>query len=358
MQKKTNVGVVGLGWGARHIACLVNNQNAEVVAVCARNAVKAREVANTYGIGTVYTDYREMLAKAGLDAVVVATPDDLHYQMVNEALDSRLHVLCEKPLALDAGQAAELCKKADEIGVKHMTFFTFRWVPHYQHLRDLLKEGYIGRCFECHFQWTNGATLKPEEYKWRYDARRTHGAVADLGSHLVDLAHWIVGDVVAVSASVKAISRKPQHANKETDSSSDSAIIVAEFENGCHGTINVSQVAATGVNAQQVTLYGEQGILMACLSTKEIKILGRTDAEKDVKEIELPGQVWPELSKDDPPIPQFFSRLTKGPYGTGSFIDAIADDKAASPSFRDGHRAQRVIDAAIESSAKGQRVSL
>ena len=127
MEAKVKVGVVGLGFGASvHIPCLVNNRHADVVALCARNSERAREVADTHGIGTVYTDYREMLSKAGLDAVVVATPDDLHYRMVNDALDSGLHVLCEKPLALDSDQAAELCKKAGKIGVKHMTFFIFR----------------------------------------------------------------------------------------------------------------------------------------------------------------------------------------------------------------------------------------
>ena len=162
-----------------------------------------------------------------------------------------------------------------------------------------------------------------------------------------------------VKVSVKTFTNKPQlEKDKEINSSSDSAIMAVEFDNGCHGSIRVSQVAATGVNAQQITLYGEQGILMGVLSSKEMKIIGRHGDEKEVKEIELPQQVWPELTKDEPPVLQLISRLKMGIYGTGSFIDGIAKDKVVSPSFYDGLRAQRVIDAATASSARGERVSL
>ena len=162
-----------------------------------------------------------------------------------------------------------------------------------------------------------------------------------------------------VKVSVKTFTNKPQlEKDKEINSSSDSAIMAVEFDNGCHGSIHVSQVAATGENAQQITLYGEQGILMGILGTNEMKILGKTGDEEEMKEIDLPQQMWPELTKNEPPLPQFISRLRQGPYGTGTFIDAIAEDKVLSPNFDDGLRAQRVIDAAIASSARGERVPL
>src|SRR5437879_5594903 len=82
-----------------------SHARARVVAISGRNEQRAREVAERYGIPGVFTDYREMIEKGGLDALVVVTPDDLHYPIVMAALDAGLHVLCEKPLALTAAQA-------------------------------------------------------------------------------------------------------------------------------------------------------------------------------------------------------------------------------------------------------------
>ena len=88
-----------------------------------------------------------MIEKGDLHAIEIITPDDLHYPMTMDALDAGLHVLCEKPLALNAAQAKEMYEKAEAAGVVHMTFFTYRWLPHYRYLKELVDEGYVGRCF-------------------------------------------------------------------------------------------------------------------------------------------------------------------------------------------------------------------
>ncbi len=89
--------------------------------------------------------------------------------------------------------------KAETVGVKHMVFHTFRWMAHTQHLRHLLDEGYLGRPFQCDFRYFGGYG-RGEEYGWRFDSRRSNGILGDLGSHMIDLARWYVGEIASVSA--------------------------------------------------------------------------------------------------------------------------------------------------------------
>ena len=139
MADKVRVGIIGTSWWAEamYLPSLESHPSAEVVAVCGRNRERGEEIAEKYGISHVFTDYRELIKKADLDAVVVATPDDLHFPMTMNALAAGLHVLCEKPLASNSDQAEKMYEKAQATRVKHMVLFTWRWQPHFQYLKQL-----------------------------------------------------------------------------------------------------------------------------------------------------------------------------------------------------------------------------
>src|SRR5687768_3073330 len=114
MAAQVRVGVVGTSRYAdlMHLPNLKSHPRADLVAICGRNQERAGAMAQKYGIAQVYDDYRAMLERGGLDAVVVATPDDLHYPITMQALDAGQHVLCEKPLALTAAQARAMYERA------------------------------------------------------------------------------------------------------------------------------------------------------------------------------------------------------------------------------------------------------
>ena len=159
MREQVRVGVVGTsGWAdLMHLPSLKSHPGATITAICGRNRDRAEEMAQKYAIPSVFTDYREMIDQADLHALVVSTPDDLHYPITMQALEAGLHVVCEKPLALDAGQAREMYEKAEAVGVKHMVLFTYRWLPHYQHLHSLIDGGYLGRGFQCYPRFLYGS---------------------------------------------------------------------------------------------------------------------------------------------------------------------------------------------------------
>ncbi|MCE7989546.1 MAG: gfo/Idh/MocA family oxidoreductase [Caldilinea sp. CFX5] len=138
MTEAIRIGVIGTSWWADlgHLPFLTSDDRAKVVAICGRHRERAQAMAAKYRIPQVFTDYHELIAKGDVQAVAILTPDDEHFAMTMAALDAGLHVLCEKPLARNAAHAKQMYERAEAQGVRHMTYFTWRWLPHYRYLRD------------------------------------------------------------------------------------------------------------------------------------------------------------------------------------------------------------------------------
>jgi len=145
--KNVSIGVVGTSWWAEamHLAGLANHPQANGVAVCGRHQERAEALAQQWDIPEEYNDYRDMIAQADLDAIVIATGNDSHYPIATAALEAGLHVLCEKPLALDVAQAEEMTRKAAEKEATTLVPFTYRFMPTNRYLKQLVDEGFIGR---------------------------------------------------------------------------------------------------------------------------------------------------------------------------------------------------------------------
>src|SRR5437763_16585958 len=122
MPPNVRIGIVGTSgyMDMMYGPALQTHPRAELAAICGRNRSRAEEMAAKYSVPHVFTDYREMIAHGDLNALIVATPDDLHYEITMQALSAGLHVLCEKPLALRAAQAWEMYRKAEAARVRHM----------------------------------------------------------------------------------------------------------------------------------------------------------------------------------------------------------------------------------------------
>jgi predicted dehydrogenase len=344
-----------------HLPSLKSHPRAEIAAICGRNRDRAEERANKYDIPRVFADYREMIAKGHLDALVVATPDDLHYPITMEALDAGLHVLCEKPLALDTTQAREMYEKAQTAGVNNMVLFTHRWWPYQSYLKQLVDEGYVGRCYHCQIRYLAGYGRKPR-YAWRFDRKRCRGVLSDLGSHAVDWTRWYGGDIARVSAHLATFVERPGFEGGSLDPSNDAATLLLEFESGAQGMIQVSAVAhmADRGQEQHVILHGESGTLEMEISFPNGQLVGRIcGARRDEDQIEVlpvPEGLWGDVDPTD--ASAWIKIWSKQPIGDRLFIDAIVEDRPVAPSFYDGLKAQEVIDAAIESHQTGCWISL
>jgi predicted dehydrogenase len=355
MVKKLCVGVVGTSAWANdlHLQGIAEYPRAELVAICGRNFARAQELAIKYNIPHVFTVYDEMIAQANLDALFVLTPDDLHYPMTMRALDAGLHVMCEKPLALNAQDSRAMYEKAQAVGVKHGIFFTSRWLPPEVYLAELIRDGFIGSPFHCDLHFLGDCGMN-EQYQWRFDGKRSNGVVADLGTHMIDLMHWYIGEIERVSCQ-SAVFVERQSANDEAlVPASDSASLLVQFQNGAQGTIYLSAIAHLAERhlQYQYTLHGDAGTLEANCTLAGTELRGARSGEP-FSILQIPARLLGATEQNDR-----FGTFRKNIAGDRAFIDAVLDDQPFTPNFYDGWRAQLVIDAALKSAQNGGWVSI
>jgi predicted dehydrogenase len=275
------------------------------------------------------------------------------------ALDAGLHVLCEKPLAMNARDAKAMYEKAEVKGVRHMAFFTWRWMPHYHYMRELIEQGVLGRLYHCQFSFMMGGA-RSAQYQWRFDPKHANGVIGDSGSHMFDLAHYLVGDIVRVNAHLTSSVRREGPDGQPAESASDSATAMIEFADGTPGTVLVSMVARVDdpYFDQQVELHGESGSLIARLKPGSGPELRLAKGNELFETLTIPDRFLEGVDMTQPFITQFVPMFAHQPIGDRLFIDAILEQRPVTPSFREGWKAQQVIDAAIASHKSGQWVAV
>lgn len=343
-----------------HLPALKSHSQAELVAICGRNRDRAEEMAQKYNIAQIFTDYQEMIDYGDLEALVVATPDDLHYPITMAALRAGLHVLCEKPLAQTLEQAQEMYDEAEKAGVKHMVYFTWRWLPPFQYLHRLINEGYLGQCYYSEFRYVGGYG-RTGQYGWRWDRQRGLGILGDLGVHMIDMANWLISDINQVNAHLSTFIERPGLDGQPLDPANDSALLTLKFNNGGQGVIHVSAVAHLGQRNQefQIVMYGEAGTLELAFTFGEgYFVRGARSDEDQIKALVIPDDILNGINPDNPFIQQYQQIFAEQPVGSRLFIGGIVNNRTLSPSFYDGLKAQKVIEKAIEADKRECWVSV
>src|SRR5262249_38052385 len=153
--------------------------------------------------------------------------------MVMAALDAGLHVLCEKPVALNARDAKKMYEKARAANVKHMVMYSWHWLPPVRRIKQLMDSGYVGQVYHGYFHWL-ASYGRGKSYAWWFDADRANGILGDLGSHMIHLAYWLVGDVAAVAAHLGFHITRDGSDGKPPHAANDSALVTLEHANGGH----------------------------------------------------------------------------------------------------------------------------
>jgi predicted dehydrogenase len=357
VDEHVRVGVVGTSWFADgfHLPNLASHPRAEITAICGRTRGPAEELATKYNIPHVFTDYRAMIASGLLDALVVVTPDAMHYPITMAALDAGLHVLCEKTLAMNAAQAKELYEKAQAAGRKHMVMFTWHWTPHFQYLQQLIEQGFVGRLYHCHLRF-EGDYGRDGTYGWRFDRKHGHGILGDLGSHAIDFARRYAGEIAKVSGHLATFVKRPGPDGQVLDAANDSAQLAVEFTSGAHGSIHVSAVTHQGETS--LGLYGEAGSLELVFTFTGAALRGSRPGDEAWQTLEVPDALWHDADRTGLFIDQVFDLFKKQSVGNRLFIDAILDDRPIDATFYDGWKAQQVIDAAIASHDQGRWIAI
>jgi len=233
-----SVAIVGLGFGRAHVPAF-QAAGARVVAVCQRDEAAARKVAAAYGVPHSYGRWEAMLGAQHPDVVVIATPPHLHRAIARAASATGAHVLCEKPLATTREDAEAIVADVTGAGRVGMTGFNWRFTAAMRRLRALMADGAVGRVLHVRGHWL-GARWADEASAttWRMDrAQAGHGAMGDMGVHLVDLVRWTCGDFARVTAHAGiAYPDKPVAGTGRATDAEDYVSLVGELVSGAQVT--------------------------------------------------------------------------------------------------------------------------
>ena len=368
MKELLRVGVVGTSsyMENRHLPALKSHKQAQLAAICGRGQERAHQLAAKYKIPFVCSDYHEMMRKDLLDAVVIAVPDDLHYPVTMAALDAGLHVLSEKPMAMNLVQANTMLEKAEATGIKHMVFFTYRWAPWVRLLQKLLAEVFTGQPKLVQVEYIAGYGLDGS-YQWKWDCQHGLGALGDLGSHAIDLAQLCAGGIARVQASLKTQVARKHPQGLPFVQANDTANLEMQFASGASGTISCSAVTNVGRRGQiqRVQVSGPDGVLEMTADGTNWRVCGRRQGEKGYQTFPIPAEFMAGAASSllywaaRIVAPQYAtwaviaSVFTSQPVGTRLFVESILQDCPITPGFREGVQVQSVIDACFRSYASG-----
>ena len=366
-ESRVGVGVIGAGGISRqvHLPGLQRSGLADIVAVCDTDPDLAADAAREFDIPAIFADYRHLLGQPQVDAVVIATPTVLHAPIALDAIAAHKHVLCEKQLAMDYAEARRMYEAAEAAGVRHMTAFTYRFVPAMRYLRHLVREGVAGPA-----RFLRVARLMdwPDtSIGWRQHREMAgSGEVGDMGAHRIDYCQDLVGPIDRVVAQTRTF--VPERAGKEGPESTDVedfAAFLATFapgygvEQGTVATFTVSKVARGrlqgGQALDELEYYGTEATLIYHLHDPHHVQIGRSGGS--LERVAVPRELL--TVPGSPRDPDEGEPTTTFRYDQDfTFVQAIVEGRPASPSFYDGMRTQAVVDAVLQSAAEGRWVDV
>jgi predicted dehydrogenase len=354
------VGIVGTSWwtDAMYLPALANHPSAAVVALCGRTESTARELADRWGVATVFTDWHEMFSSGTIDAVIVATPNDTHCEITLAAIALGLPVLCDKPIATNAADALAMAEAARRAGVATMVPFTYRYMPNHQLVKQLVEAGEIGTPRHLNLRYYTGYA-RDGAYAWRFDRDRAgSGVIGDLGSHWIDLARWFLGEVESVSATaLHHVERDPRPDGTPYTPTEDHGIILTRHVGGAVGILEVSAVATEGSpfgQKHQLDLHGSEGSIESVNdwdSVQEVRLLRRSSPGLH-ELVPFPTELidgLPMHHVGDTYRAVFRQTNTM----TRAWASAVAEGTMCTPDLSDGARVQVLLDAALASAAAG-----
>jgi predicted dehydrogenase len=330
-----------------------------MVALCGRNEAAVREAAASLGWEGYETDYGRMLERDDIGLVDISSSGDTHHEFALAALEAGKHVLCEKPLANTLSEAREMMEAAQRAGTVNMVCHNYRRVPAVQLAKRFMDEGRIGEIRHWRAVYLQDWLLDPRSpLTWRL-RKETGGAgpLADLGSHLVDLAHFLVGPITEVVGAAETFIKERPLPGTDADRPemgevNDAAAFLARFENGAIGTFETSPLVPGRKAREFFEINGSKGSVLFDLERmNELQVYFEDDPPEasSFRTILVTEPEHPYMEGWWPPghiigYEHTFVHTVK------DLLGGIAAGESPAPTFEDGYRTQAVLDA-VERSA-------
>jgi len=347
--QQIGVAIVGCGGVTlqNHIPGLAMCPDAKIVALCDSDPKCLERAAQETGVQATTANYEDVIARSDVHAVIIATPNITHHRIALSAIAAGKHVMCEKPIAMNYAEAVAMYRAAEEKGVRHMTAFTYRFVPAMRYLAHLVKDGAVGQPY--HFRSCRLQDWGKRNLGWRQVARLAGtGELGDMLSHRIDFSQNLFGRMERLVADTR---RYVDDRSGQPSDLEDWVAILADFSNGATGVLESSKVA-TGRNESwrsqdYVEVNGSEGSY-AFFTERWNELQVGKPGGMGLEKIIIPKEFWTvpgsprDPAKGDPLVTFRYDQAFE-------FIDAIRNQRPCSPSFLDGARAQAIMDAAVRS---------
>ncbi len=321
--------------------------------ICGRDRAGAEAMAKRFGWEEVSTDWEEVVRRKDIDAVDISTPGDLHAPIAIAAAQNGKHILCEKPLANNLAEARAMTEAVRKAGVVNVVQFNYRRVPAIVLARQVIEEGRLGKILHFRARYLQDWAMSEDlPALWRFDKNAAGtGTLGDLGAHIVDLCHYLAGDVTEVCGLLETfIKDRPALDGKgrKPVTVDDAALFIGRLKGGAVAAFEATRFAPGRKNFNAFEVNGTKGSLAFNM--------------EQLNELEL-------YSADDPPHARGFRNIlvTSGnvhPYVANwwpeghiigwehshthmihDFLQGIAKGQSPHPTFEDGLKCQAVLDA-------------
>ncbi|WP_138227600.1 Gfo/Idh/MocA family protein [Paenibacillus algicola] len=348
----------------------------EMAVICGRDGQAVQEAADRFGWAESETDWRALIARDDIDIIDINAPSDAHKEIALAAAQAGKHIFCEKPLALSLKDAREMLQAAETAGIKHMTGFNYRFSPAVQLVKKLITSGRLGQIYHFRAWFLQDWILDPSfPLVWRLQKEIAgSGSHGDLGAHLIDLAHYLVGDLEEVIGMSETFIKERPLAAEMTGLSAkgsadgpkgevtvdDATLFLSRFKNGALGSFEATRFAAGHRSTNAFEINGSLGSVRFDFERmNELEVYFTSDAE-DVQGFRRvlatdPAHAyaeawWPPghtIGFEHTFIHEFLE-----------FTTAIQENRQPEPSFADGVKCQAVLEAVDRSIAERRWVSI
>ncbi|MBC8079879.1 MAG: Gfo/Idh/MocA family oxidoreductase [Gorillibacterium sp.] len=340
--------------------------------ICGRDAQGVAEAADRFGWAGYVTDWHELLADEAIDVIDINAPSNAHKEIAIAAAKAGKHVFCEKPLALTLADSREMLKAAEEAGIKHMVGFSYRFVPAIMLAKRLLAEGRLGEIYHFRAWFLQDWIIDPNfPLVWRLDKEVAgSGSHGDLGAHLIDLAHYLIGGMTEVVGMSETFIKERPIADSMTGLSAkgskegpkgkvtvdDATLFLTRFANGALGSFEATRFAAGHRCTNSFEINGSKGSVKFDFERmNELEVYFTDDAE-DV-------QGFRRVLATDAAHPYMDAWWPAG-HTIGysqtfvhemlELMQALSEDRQPVPNFLDGVKCQEVLSA-VERSIEERR---
>ncbi len=375
--KKLNVAMIGYGGiGRVHVMAYQNipfhyglpADTVNVIGVATTRRETAEKAAREIGCDIWTSDYRELLARDDVDVVDICVPNNAHEEIIVAAAEAGKHIYCEKPLAMNVAEGQRMLEAVEKAGVKTQMTFNFRFFPAITRARQLVDEGFLGRVFSFRGRYYRSSYIsydKPLSWRLRKDASGG-GALFDIGSHILDVIYYLLGDFGSVQATLDTLIKERPVAAGSAEKGSvdvdDIALMHVRMADGTLGFFEISRMGTGVTNDLQFEIYGDQGAIRfrsedpSWLEVYDVRDSGQPlGGMRGFRKLEVVQRYEGQKSPDWSMPPGFVRSHAEGQY---QFLKAVAEDTASTPTIADALKVQEIMEATLLASDEQRWVSV